>query len=212
MGSAFRALPALLGVVLLVPGRSAGEDVSSRLVRSALAQTTQAVRYDPAYFVIGYPGGDVPADRGVCTDVVIRAYRSVGLDLQRLVHEDMKAHFSAYPKLWGLSRTDRNIDHRRVPNLQTFFRRRGAALPVTDRAEDYLPGDLVAWDLTGNGLWHIGIVVPPPGSADGKAGSPWIVHNIGAGPRHEERLFEWKIIGHYRYGEGVPANHPIPSP
>jgi len=206
------ALRALVLGVFLLPFVAAGEPVAPRLVQAAVLQTTQAVRYDPAYFVISYPGGDVPADRGVCTDVVIRAYRAVGLDLQRLVHEDMKAHFSAYPKLWGLSRTDRSIDHRRVPNLQTLFRRRGAALPVTDTAKDYLPGDLVAWDLTGNGLWHIGLVVPPPGSDDMKTGSTWIVHNIGAGPQREDRLFEWKIIGHYRYGEGVPVNHPVAVP
>ncbi len=180
------------------------------LVAAALKQTSEAVRYDPAYFVIPYPGGDVPADRGVCTDVVIRAYRAAGIDLQVLVHEDMRAHFSRYPKLWGLQRTDRNIDHRRVPNLQTYFQRRGAALPVTDRPEDYLPGDLVAWDLNGRGLTHIGIVVPPPGSNELTRGSSWIVHNIGSGPKHEERLCEWKILGHYRFGQGIRPNHPAP--
>lgn len=167
-----------------------------RLAEAAMARTTVTVRYDPAYVVLPYPGGDVPADTGVCTDEVIRCYRTLGIDLQVLVHEDMKRNFSRYPKLWGLSRPDRNIDHRRVPNLQRFFERKGAAMPVTEAGADYRPGDLVAWDLDGRGLTHIGIVVPPP---PGQAGEGWIVHNIGAGPRCEPVLFEWKIIGHYRF-------------
>lgn len=191
-------------------GAEPADSLAARLVAAALKQTTETVRYDPSYFVIDYPGGDVPSDCGVCTDVVIRAYRSVGIDLQVLVHEDMRRNFSSYPKLWGLGRTDRNIDHRRVPNLQTFFRRRGAAMPVSDRPEDYLPGDLVAWDLNGRGLTHIGIVVPPPGSKDLAKGSSWIVHNIGSGPRHEERLCEWKILGHYRFAPGLRPNPSTP--
>jgi uncharacterized protein YijF (DUF1287 family) len=177
--------------------------IAETLVHAALAQTEKPGLYDPAYFVIGYPGGDVPADRGVCTDVVIRACRAAGIDLQVLVHEDMRVNFSKYPSLWGLRTTDRNIDHRRVPNLQTFFRRRGAALPVTKDPADYLPGDVVAWDLNGRGLTHIGMVVPPPGSTDLRTGSAWIVHNIGSGPMREERLCEWRILGHYRLGPGV---------
>jgi uncharacterized protein len=128
---------------------------------------------------------------------VIRSYRAVGIDLQVLVHEDMRRNFGRYPKLWGMGRPDRNIDHRRVPNLQRFFERQGAAMPVTDDAANYRPGDLVAWDLNGKGLTHIGIVVPAP---PGETGAGWIMHNIGAGPRCERVLFAWKVIGHYRYG------------
>ena len=164
-------------------------DFASRLATAALERTKHRVRYDPAYVVLDYPGGDVPADTGVCTDVVIRSYRALDLDLQKLVHEDMKAEFSRYPQLWGLNRADKNIDHRRVPNLQTYFTRHGEALEVTDKAVDYLPGDLVAWDLNNKSLWHIGIVV----------GDDTFVHNIGAGPVLDRGLFQWKIIGHYRF-------------
>lgn len=167
---------------------------ADRLVKAALDRTTKSVRYDPAYVSIPYPNGDVPADTGVCTDVVIRSYRALGFDLQKLVHVDMKANFSAYPKDWGLSRTDTNIDHRRVPNLRTFFKRRGASLPVTQDPADYKPGDLITCTVAGR-LPHIAIVVPSP---DGGA-RPWIVHNIGAGPRLEDRLFEFPLTGHYRY-------------
>ena len=167
---------------------------ASRLVRAALDRTLVAVRYDPAYVSLKYPGGDVPPDTGVCTDVVIRSYRKLGLDLQKLVHEDMKAHFSAYPKNWGLSRTDSNIDHRRVPNLQTFFKRRGSSLPVTQVADDYKPGDLITCTVAGK-LPHIAVVVPAP---DGGT-RPWIVHNIGQGPQCEDRLFEFPLTGHYRW-------------
>lgn len=160
---------------------------ADRLVEAALFRTTQTVRYDPAYVVLDYPGGDVPADTGVCTDVVVRSYRALGIDLQPLVHEDMKASFSAYPKLWGLTRPDKNIDHRRVPNLETFFKRHGGKVTEEDAA--FLPGDLVTWDLNGNGLWHIGIVVGPD----------TFVHNIGAGPVLETGLRQWTIVGHYRY-------------
>lgn len=163
------------------------ENFADRLVEAALYRTTQKVRYDPAYVVLDYPGGDVPADTGVCTDVVIRSYRALGIDLQPLVHEDMKAAFSSYPKLWGLKRPDRNIDHRRVPNLETFFKRHGGK--VKEGEGTYLPGDLVTWDLNGNGLWHIGIVVGPD----------TFVHNIGAGPVLETGLRQWKVVGHYRY-------------
>lgn len=166
--------------------------VASQLVEAARFRTTQQVRYDPAYVSIDYPGGDVPADTGVCTDVVIRAYRALGVDLQKRVHEDMKRNFSAYPRLWGLSRTDRNIDHRRVPNLQKYFERSGAQVTPGD-ASGYRPGDLVAWDLTGNGLWHIGIVVGPD----------TFVHNIGAGPVTDTGIAQWKIVGHYRYLPGT---------
>ena len=173
--------------VVSVAGVSVSENFADRLVEAALYRTTQKVRYDPAYVALDYPGGDVPADTGVCTDVVIRSYRALGIDLQPLVHEDMKASFSAYPKLWGLKRPDKNIDHRRVPNLETFFKRHGGR--VKEGEGTYLPGDLITWDLDGNGLWHIGIVVGPD----------TFVHNIGAGPVLETGLRQWKVVGHYRY-------------
>lgn len=165
------------------------------LAAAALEETKRKVTYDPAYVKIPYPGGDVPADRGVCSDVVVRAYRRVGTDLQKEVHEDMKAHFGDYPRIWGLKKPDPNIDHRRVPNLMTFFKRRGAGLAVTEKAESYLPGDVVAWDL-GRGVLHIGLVSARR-SADGKRFQ--IVHNVGAGQVLEDVLFGWKVIGHYRW-------------
>ncbi len=166
-----------------------------RLSASALERTEHSVRYDPAYVRIPYPGGDVPADTGVCTDVVIRSYRTLGIDLQQQLHEDMRDHFAKYPQLWGLTTPDSNIDHRRVPNLRRFFRRHGTELPLSDDPADYQPGDLVTWRLPGN-LAHIGIVVDRR-STDGKR--PLIVHNIGAGPKLEDRLFEFPITGHYSY-------------
>ena len=166
-----------------------------KVLESAHAQVGVTVTYDPAYVDLKYPGGDVPADRGVCTDVVIRAFRAVGMDLQRLVHEDMKAHFPAYPHQWGLSRTDANIDHRRVPNLMTFFTRRGKSLPVTASAADYQPGDLVTWMLPGN-LPHIGLVVAETASDD--PARHLVIHNIGAGAQMEDVLFGFKQTGHYR--------------
>jgi uncharacterized protein YijF (DUF1287 family) len=171
----------------------------ARLADSTLTLTQQSVVYDPTYFRIDYPNGDVPANRGVCTDVVIRAYRKVGIDLQSKVHEDMKANFSKYPKKWGLKSTDRNIDHRRVPNLMTFFGRKGISLPVTTSAKDYIPGDVVCWNL-GGAVTHIGIVVNRK-SADGAR--YLIVHNIGSGQVLEDCLFNFTIIGHYRYEGGT---------
>lgn len=165
-----------------------------RLVAAAIERTRHRVRYDGAYHSINYPGGDVPAHIGVCTDVVIRAYRGVGVDLQVLVHEDMKAAFRAYPRNWGLSRPDSNIDHRRVPNLQTFFRRAGAELPVSDEPAAYAPGDLVTWMVSGN-LPHIGIVT----DRRAPSGNPLIAHNIGRGPVLEDMLFEYPITGRYRF-------------
>ncbi|MDJ0645713.1 MAG: DUF1287 domain-containing protein [Flavobacteriaceae bacterium] len=162
---------------------------------AALMLTKDDVTYDPSYFSINYPNGDVPSDKGVCTDVVIRAYRKLGVDLQKEVHEDMKSNFSAYPKLWGLKNTDKNIDHRRVPNLMTYFKRKGASKPITKNPNNYLPGDVVAWRLN-SGLTHIGIVVNKK-SKDGKR--HLVVHNIGAGQVLEDCLFDFKIIGHYRY-------------
>ncbi|MFO1483470.1 MAG: DUF1287 domain-containing protein [Verrucomicrobiaceae bacterium] len=164
------------------------------LVHAALDRTHHTVRYTPDYVRLDYPNGDVPADTGVCTDEVIRSYRALGIDLQKLVHEDMKRAFSSYPKIWGLTSTDRNIDHRRVPNLQTFFKRRGVSLPVTQNAADYKPGDIITCTVPPH-LPHIAIVVPAP---DG-GGTPWIVHNIGQGPQCENRLFEFPLTGHYRF-------------
>lgn len=167
------------------------------LIEAAVAQTTVRVVYDGSYRRIAYPGGDVPAHIGVCTDLIVRAYRSVGVDLQKRVHEDMRAAFASYPKLWGLSRPDPNIDHRRVPNLQAYFRRRGAQLPVGRDAADYLPGDIVTWMLPGK-LPHIGLVT------DRRSGSGerrLIAHNIGRGPELEDMLFKYPITGHYRYLE-----------
>ncbi|MBL7904037.1 MAG: DUF1287 domain-containing protein [Bacteroidales bacterium] len=166
-----------------------------KLSTAAIDLTKQQVTYDPSYFRIGYPNGDVPSDKGVCTDVIIRAYRKVGIDLQKEVHEDMKLNFSRYPAIWGLSRPDKNIDHRRVPNLMTFFERHGVTKPMSRNAADYQPGDIVCWNL-GGGTTHIGIVVSRR-SGDGKR--PLIVHNIGAGQVMEDCLFNFTIIGHYRY-------------
>lgn len=167
----------------------------TRLSNAAVALTAQQVSYDPAYFTIPYPNGDVPAGKGVCTDVVIRAYRKLGIDLQLKVHEDMQANFKLYPKTWGLKQPDKNIDHRRVPNLMVFFSRFGKVKPVTDNARDYLPGDIVCWNL-GGAITHIGLVVGAK-SADGKR--PMIVHNIGGGQVLADCLFSYKIIGHYSY-------------
>ncbi len=169
--------------------------VDRTLSESAMELTKQEVTYDPSYFSIPYPNGDVPSDKGVCTDVIIRAYRSIGIDLQKEVHLDMKANFHVYPKIWGLTRTDRNIDHRRVPNLMTYFKRMGAELSISDTASDYKAGDVVCWNL-GGALTHIGIVVDRK-SKDGQRNL--IVHNIGGGQVLEDCLFMYKIIGHYRY-------------
>lgn len=166
------------------------------LADSALTLTRQVVSYDPSYFSISYPNGDVPSNKGVCTDVIIRAYRKLGIDLQKKVHEDMVANFSKYPTIWGLNHTDKNIDHRRVPNLMTFFARHGAQKPITINPNDYLPGDVVCWNL-GGAVTHIGIVVKEK-SADKQR--HLIVHNIGAGQVLEDCLFRFPIIGHYRYG------------
>ncbi len=167
----------------------------NRLADSTLKLTYQIVRYDPGYFKLDYPNGDVPPDRGVCTDLVIRAYRKLGIDLQKEVHEDMKANFSIYPNKWGLSQPDKNIDHRRVPNLMTFYKRHGIVKPITTNPNDYLPGDIVCWNL-GVSVTHIGIVIKKK-SEDGKRNL--IVHNIGNGQEIEDCLFDFKIIGHYRY-------------
>ncbi|MCD7971742.1 MAG: DUF1287 domain-containing protein [Candidatus Azobacteroides sp.] len=172
-------------------------DFANRLSEAALSLTKDRVVYDPAYFSIPYPNGDIPAGKGVCTDVIIRAYRKLGIDLQKEVHEDMKANFNIYPKNWGLKSTDRNIDHRRVPNLMTFFSRKGKEKVISTNPTDYLPGNIVAWNL-GKGITHIGIVVNKK-SRDNKR--YLIVHNIGAGQVVEDCLFSYPIIGHYTYNK-----------
>ena len=165
------------------------------LVEAARERLNHVVLYDGAYQTIDYPMGDVAANRGVCTDVIIRAYRQLGIDLQQLVHEDMTRHFSRYPNHWGLSRPDSNIDHRRVPNLEVFFSRHGQSLPLSEDPADYLPGDVVSWRLSGSGRPHIGVVSDEKASS----GNPKIIHNIGWGPQHDDMLFDHPISGHFRY-------------
>jgi len=180
------------------PGEAkAKQEFLKKLVAAAGERTHHVVRYDPAYVRIPYLGGDVPADTGVCTDEVIRSYRAVGIDLQKEVHEDMEQNFSVYRRHWRWlsEHPDANIDHRRVPNLMVFFSRKGETLAITQRAEDYEPGDLVTWDL-GGGVPHIGIVVDQKSATSGRF---LIEHNIGQGPKMEDILFNWKISGHYRY-------------
>lgn len=175
--------------------------LAGSLVQAARNQIGKTVAYDPGYQVIGYPAGDIPIDRGVCTDVVIRAFRQAcNIDLQRLVHEDMTAHFFRYPKIWGLSKPDRNIDHRRVPNLQAFFKRKGWELPVSDRAGDYKPGDLVTCRVPPS-LPHIMMV----SDRKSRKGTPFVIHNIGLGTREEDRLFDFEITGHFRLPKSEPA-------
>lgn len=169
--------------------------VLKRVVDNAIEQTTYTHAYDQSYVKLAYPGGDVPLERGACSDVIIRAFRQGGVDLQEEIHEDMTRSFSAYPQKWGLTKPDANIDHRRVPNLMTYFARQGKSLPISRNAQDYLPGDVVAWDL-GGGTTHIGLVTNI--MFENREGF-LIAHNIGAGVRAEDVLFSWRIIGHYRY-------------
>jgi len=187
----------LLIAILVLPFNTsiAQKTFSQRLCAAAIELTKQSVTYDPTYFSIPYPNGDVPADRGVCTDVVIRAYRKLGIDLQKEVHEDMAKNFKVYPAKWGLRSTDTNIDHRRVPNLMTFFSRHGNTLKISQAAEDYKPGDIVSWDL-GGGITHIGIVIDQRSSDNQRH---LIVHNIGRGQEISDCLFQYTIIGHHRY-------------
>lgn len=166
-----------------------------KLSDSAISLTKQHVIYDGAYYTIPYPNGDVPSGKGVCTDVVIRAYRKLNIDLQKEVHEDMKENFGLYPERWGLKKPDTNIDHRRVPNLMTFFSRKGIKLPLSENAGDYYPGDIVTWDL-GGGVPHIGIVVNKR-SGDGMRFL--VVHNIGGGQELSDCLFKFKMTGHFRF-------------
>lgn len=190
-----RSLALILSLVLAAPAFAGSEP--SRLTAAARDQVGITVTYDPAYVALAFPGGDIPRDRGVCTDVVIRALRDAwGIDLQLAVNRDMKADFAAYPALWGLDRPDRNIDHRRVPNLQTLFARIGAEVPLDQGPTPYLPGDIITWKLPGN-LDHIGIV----SDRRTKAGVPLILHNIGAGAKEEDILFAYPMTGHYRIGK-----------
>ena len=173
-----------------------------KLSDAAIERTHHTVRYDPKYVRIPYPGGDVPAETGVCSDEVIRAYRPLGIDLQKEVHDDIAANFSSYPNQsrWMLRHPDSNIDHRRVPNLMVFFSRKGTSLATSTNAKDYGPGDLVTWDL-GGGVPHIGIVVDRKSASSGRY---LVVHNIGGGPKLEDVLFQWKVTGHYRYFGPAP--------
>jgi uncharacterized protein YijF (DUF1287 family) len=182
-------------LLLFVSSLKTEKPFYEKLSDAAILLTRQKVVYDPAYFSLKYPNGDVPAGKGVCTDVVIRAYRKLGIDLQQEVHEDMAKHFSLYPKIWGLQKPDTNIDHRRVPNLQVFFTRFGQRLPVSDKASDYKTGELVTW-MIGGKLPHIGIVTSKK-SADGRRNL--IVHNVGGGQVLQDCLFSYEITGHYRY-------------
>lgn len=184
-----------LTLLLLLALPAAAEPIDTqRLVQDSRRQVGVTLGYDPVYRQLAYPGGDVPLSTGVCTDVVIRALREQGLDLQRSVHQDMRAHFGSYPKNWGLKRPDRNIDHRRVPNLMTWFSRQGMALGVSQQVADYRAGDIVTWDL-GRGLSHIGLV----SDRHSAGGVPLILHNIGAGAQEEDILFAYRITGHYRF-------------
>lgn len=181
----------LVAATQIAPNATPLEKVNA----GALEQITYTTSYDPAYVKLAYPNGDVPRERGVCADVVVRAFRQGGVDLQKELHEDMTAHFAKYPAKWGAKKPDRNIDHRRVANLMTWLDRRGKSLPLGQQARAYQPGDVVAWELP-SGLLHIGLV-----SKIAVAGTDRyaIVHNIGAGARLEDVLFSWQIIGHYRY-------------
>lgn len=196
MSIATRRLLLALLLFLCGPGHSLAEPkLILAMLGSALEQTRQTPNYDPAYVKLAFPGGDVPIDRGVCTDVIVRAFRAAGIDLQVEVNRDMKKNFAAYPKIWGLARPDANIDHRRVPNLMKFFERKGKSLPSSDKPEDYLPGDVVAWRLP-NGLYHIGLVSSIP-SSDPKR--MLVIHNIGRGTQAEDILFAFEILARYRY-------------
>lgn len=191
-GTAILSLLAMMITMLFGYGGARADGLG--LALAAEERTRHDVIYDPSYVSIPYPGGDVPTDRGVCTDVVIRAYRAIGIDLQKRVHEDMRRSFSKYPRTWGLKGPDPNIDHRRVPNLEVFLSRQGAELPLSDDPGEYQPGDIVTWRLP-DGRPHMGIV----SSRRSAAGRPLIAHNIGAGPKLDDILFELAIHGHYRW-------------
>jgi uncharacterized protein YijF (DUF1287 family) len=188
-----RRSPLALLALVLATAQAPRASILPRVIEGAYAQVGVTKTYDGGYRKIAFPGGDVPMERGVCTDVIVRAYRHAGVDLQVLVNEDMKRDFGSYPQLWGMSGPDPNIDHRRVPNLATYFTRHGKRLAVTTDADDYLPGDIVTWRLW-SGVPHIGLV-----SDRQSRGRPLMIHNIGAGAQVEDMLFSYKITGHYRY-------------
>ena len=191
-----RSLVLLLLLVFSVDtARAESSEKTLKLIASARSQIGSTVEYDGSYAAIPYPGGDIPLKRGVCTDVIVRAYRSLGIDLQKLVHEDMTAHFEAYPsrRIWGLRAADSNIDHRRVPNLQTFFERHGKKLSLDLQREPARPGDILTWMLPG-GLPHIGLV-----SDRSNDRGPLVLHNIGQGTQEEEVIGKFPLTGHYRY-------------
>ncbi len=191
-----KRLPIILiaGFAVLYFYSSADCDYGNDIVDAARCQIGKTVIYDPAYHSLTYPDGDIPIDRGVCTDVVIRALRTaLHFDLQKLVHEDMTENFSCYPNKWGLPYPDKNIDHRRVPNLRVFFKRQGWDLNISKRPEDYRPGDIVTC-LIPPRLPHIMIV----SNKNNRTGRPLVIHNIGDGTREEDRLLEFKITGHFR--------------
>jgi uncharacterized protein len=195
-----RRLAFALPTLLLVPRRAAAEDWVNQLIEAGQEQLGVTTLYDPAYVKLDFPGGDVPMERGVCTDVVIRAYRrAFGFDHQRAVNADMKSTFGAYPKRWGARTTDRNIDHRRVPNLQVFWKRKKAALPVPESVREWQPGDLATLMLPGN-LPHVGILVS---ERDDETGAPLMLHNIGAGARVENVLPRYEITGRYRFSPAL---------
>lgn len=182
-------------LLYLISEQVCAKTFSEKLVDAAIERTHHFVIYNGAYTKIKYPGGDVADNIGVCTDVIIRSYRKVGIDLQKNIHEDMLKNFELYPHFWGSKKADSNIDHRRVPNLRTFFTRFGKRLAVSKKSKEYLPGDIVTW-VVGGSRPHIGIVVDKT-SSDGKR--PLIVHNIGWGPKMDDMLFDYPITGHYRY-------------
>lgn len=195
MGAVINKIFILLG--LLVSQIAFAWGFEKDLVAAAIKRTTHNITYDGSYFSIKYPNGDVPENIGVCTDVIIRSYRELGYDLEKLVHEDMRKNFSAYPskRIWNMKSTDKNIDHRRVPNLQTFMTRHGKSLAVSSKAEDYVAGDIMTWMLPGN-LPHIGVVTDRKSE---ESDALLVVHNIRSGPELEDMLFNYKITGHYRY-------------
>lgn len=189
---AILSLFAMMVAALFSSGQARADGLD--IARAAEERTRHQVIYDPSYVRLAYPGGDVAPDRGVCTDVVIRTYRAIGVDLQKLVHEDMRRAFGKYPRTWGLKRPDPNIDHRRVPNLEVFLARQGAEVPANDDASDYLPGDIVTWRLP-DGRPHMGVV----STRSAPSGRPLIAHNIGAGPKLEDMLFEYAVHRHFRW-------------
>lgn len=189
----------ILALFFLISKVNQQNNFELNLSDAAISLTKNKVVYNGKYVLIPYPNGDVPAGQGVCTDVIIRAYRKMGIDLQKEVHEDMKSNFSKYPKTWGLKKTDTNIDHRRVPNLETFFTRKGQKLPISQKPADYKTGDLVTW-IINDKLPHIGIVTHLKSRPDASGVKrPLIVHNVGAGQVLEDCLFSYKIVGHFRY-------------